>query len=258
VTDSPPDPEFSAEVESALDGLYREHPDGFVAGRNELAKTLSAEGEREAAARVRALRRPSAAAWLINRISADDPDRVEGLTAAADELADAQRRVLEDGEDPAVLRAAAAQERERIEDMVGEARRVAGAAGAPVNESVIDRVANTLRAAGSDRELRGRLLRGRLDKERSAATVAGFETLSVAKPAPKRSEKRKEVERARKELAQLRERLGAAEARRDERQRTAEDAERELRQAKADLADSRREVRELSRELTKAERRSPG
>jgi hypothetical protein len=61
-------------TDDRLDDLYREPPDRFVAGRNALAKELRAGGHRDEAERVKALRRPSAAAWLINRVAFDSPE----------------------------------------------------------------------------------------------------------------------------------------------------------------------------------------
>jgi chromosome segregation ATPase len=204
---------------------------------------------------VRSLRRPSAAAWLINRISAEDPKRVERLAKAAEALADAQRRVLDEEADPDELRSAAAAEREQIEGVVGEVRRVAGGG---VNPTVLDRVTQTLRAVGADPELRGRVLRGRVEKEQTVATV-GVPTSGPARPRRARRARTdaRGVERVRKELARLRERLHAAEERRDRADGTVQDAAAELRQAKAELTEAKREARELARQVKEAERRAP-
>jgi hypothetical protein len=60
-------------AEQRLDELYREHPESFVAGRDRLAKDLRAAGERDEADRVGKLRRPTVAAWLINRAALSSP-----------------------------------------------------------------------------------------------------------------------------------------------------------------------------------------
>ncbi len=254
------EPDLTLEVERRLDPLYSEPPDGFVASRNELAKELRAEGERGAAERVKKLRRPSRAAWLINRVSAEDPERARRFTAAVDELAEAQRRVLDEDADPAELRDAAAGERHEVEGMVEAARRVGGVGGRRASGAIIDRVAETLHAAGADAELRSRVLHGRVEREATAATI-GISALSGAgKPrrgrAPKRSQRR-EVERAGRELARLRERLEVAEARRDQSVSRVDAAEGDLRRARADLATAKREVKALQREVSAAERQLP-
>lgn len=250
---TPSESEFTPEIEHRLDPLYRESPDEFVASRNALAIDLRGEGDRSAGAAVRKLRRPSQAAWLINRVAADEPERVRRFVAAVDELADAQRRVLGGDADPAELREAAAGERREIDGVVAAAR---GVAGARASAAILDRVAETLHAAGSNDELRARMLRGRVEKESSAATIglSGLEGVAARpRSAPKRSGRR-EVERARLELARLRERLDVAVARRDHEQSRVDTAESDLRRAKADLAAAKREVRALERDVGKAER----
>lgn len=262
----------SAQADERLDALYREHPDEFVAGRNALAKELRAEGDKAGADEVKRLRRPSPAAWLVNRVSADNPDEIRAFAEATDELAEAQRRLLEDEGDPAELRKAAAEERRLLDGLVTSAREVASGRG-KVSESVIDKVTQTLRAIGVDGELRRDALRGRVEKERSVATVSGDDDLVAglaaslparkgrpkAKARPKRSRRTKdrEVERARAELARLRERLEVAETRREMGEAGIREAEKGLRSAKAEFAEVKDEIRGLKREISAAEKRAP-
>ena len=247
--------EASRGIEKRLDVLYREHPDEIVAGRNELAKELRTEGDKTAAAEVKKLRRPSPAAWLVNRISADNPKGVRDLADASDELASAQQRLLEDGGDSGELRAVVAHERELLDGLVSEAREVAAARGA-VSESIIDKVTQTFRAIGVDRELREAALRSRVEKERTVAMVGGTAS-AMYRPArkPTQHSKRREVERARAELARLRERLETVEVRRDLGESGVRAAEKGLREAKAELSEAKREVRNLKREISSAEKR---
>jgi hypothetical protein len=252
-------------ADQRLDALYRDHPDGFVAARNELASELRKEGDKTGAAEVKKLRRPSPAAWLVNRVSADNPQGVRELADASDSVAEAQRRLLEEDGDPGELRAAAATERELLESLIGEARSVAKARGA-VSESVIDKVTQTLRAIGVDPELRAAALRGRVEKERSVATMGSsgsftVPTTSAARvrkpPRPNERTKEREIERARVELARLRERLEVAETRREIGESGVREAEKGLREAKAQVAEAKGEIRGLKRELNAAEKRAP-
>src|SRR5688500_6954182 len=116
-------------VERRLDELYRERPEEFVGGRDALVRELRAEGDKESATEVKKLRRPTAAAWVINRISADEPERTREFVRASEELAKVQRRVLEGDAPGAELREAAAAEREQIEGMVADARRLTAGHG---------------------------------------------------------------------------------------------------------------------------------
>ena len=49
----------------------------FTAARNEAAKRLMDAGDADAAKQVKALRKPSRAAWAINRAVRADPDAVQ-------------------------------------------------------------------------------------------------------------------------------------------------------------------------------------
>jgi hypothetical protein len=246
--------EFPEEVEDRLGPLYRDRPEDFVAARDALARDLRGEGDRESAEQVKRLRRPSAAAWVINRLSADEPERTRALVRASDELAEAQRRVLSGEAEGDELREAAAAEREQIDAFAADARRLAAAQGANV-AAVVDRVVDTLRSVGADAELRGRVLRGRVEKEQTAATVG---IPADAKP-PRRTSGRpapRVVERGRRELTRLRRELADAEARRDSHAGYVEDAEAGLKRARADLRESKRAVRDLERQIERTERRA--
>jgi hypothetical protein len=238
-------------VDQRLDDLYREPPEEFVSRRDALARELRVEGERTSAATVKRLRRPSAAACVINRISSEEPKRTREFVRASEGLAEAQRRVLE-GEAPAdELREAAANEREHAEGMVAEARRLTAAQGGNV-ANVVDRVAETLRAVGGDAELRDRVLRGRVEKEQTAATVGipGGVKVSKRRSAGPNAAK---LERARRELSRLRRELEDAEARRGHDEESVAEAEAELRRAKSRLTGSKRAVRDLERRVKRAE-----
>ena len=244
------------DVEGRIDELYRGAPEEFVARRDELARELRAEGDRESAAEVKGLRKPSAAASVINRISAEDPERTREFVRASESLADVQRRVLEGDAPGEELRKAASNEREQVEAMVAEARRLtAGGAGNVAN--VVDRVTETLRAVGGDAELRERVLRGRVEKEQTAATmgIPGGVKLARRRAAGPNAAK---LDRARRELSRLRRELEDAQARRERDQESVGEAEDELRSAKQALTSSKRTVRDLERQVKRAEGEAGG
>jgi chromosome segregation ATPase len=242
------------ELDDRLAPLYRDPPEEFVRNRDALAKQLREEGDRDAAARVKKLRRPSQAAWLINRVSADEPERARGLVEAADNLVAAQQRMLDEGGDARELRTAAADERDRIEEMVAAARRVANDHPRPVSASVIDKVAQTLQAVGSHPELRDQLLRGRVEVDHRAATMGLPSTAALQPTKPRARTESRAAKRAREELARLRESLGETESRIDSRRRALEEAEADVRRLKLELGESEAEVRDLRRRIADAER----
>ena len=78
------------DVEGELDSLYALRPEEFVAARNDLAKRLTEAGERERAAEIKALRKPSLAVWLVNRLARERELDVQRLAKAGEALMQGQ------------------------------------------------------------------------------------------------------------------------------------------------------------------------
>lgn len=78
----------------AVDHLYGLAPTEFIAARNEMAKAARAAGERELAADIKAMRKPSTVAAELNRILRLDQDRLQALLQAALTLRDGHQSVL--------------------------------------------------------------------------------------------------------------------------------------------------------------------
>ena len=79
------------------DGLYALPLDEFVAARNDLAKALKKEGDREGAAEVAALRKPTLVAWAVNQLAHTRRREVDLLLDAGKRLIDAQQASLSKG-----------------------------------------------------------------------------------------------------------------------------------------------------------------
>lgn len=250
-----------ASTDDRLDALYREHPEGFVAGRDALVKELRDAGDRDEADRVKKLRRPSVSAWLLNRAALESPDELEQFAEASRRLEEAQGRAIEGKEGAAAdLRAAATQEREATDAVVDSARRRARAAGHPPNERALELVAETLRAASGNAQLRDRVLQGRLEREESGATLG---TPGAGESVPRRrrsppASKRPDVSHARRELKRLQRELDDATAREERARARVEQAEETLRADKRTLAERKRERVDLERQLKSAEKRAKG
>ena len=131
--------------------------------RNEAARELRKAGQREAAERVKALRKPTAAAAAVNRLVREHRGEVEQFLRAAAVLRDAQFSGKGD------LAAATKQEHEALERLTG----IGGEA-----------VRQTLLAAAVDDDAAQQLLEARLERE---LEPRGFGTLLAhAPPAPSR------------------------------------------------------------------------
>jgi hypothetical protein len=59
---------MAAALERELDALYQLPLDQFTSARDELAKRLRTDGQAEQAEQVKALRKPTVAVWLVNRL----------------------------------------------------------------------------------------------------------------------------------------------------------------------------------------------
>jgi hypothetical protein len=143
---------------AALEELFRTPPDGFVAARNALVAELKGAGEREQAARIAALRRPSAVDWALNVASADDRKELEAFVSAAGAGREAQAAALEGRSEG--LREAVGALRAASAALARRASAVATRAG--VRGATAAAVANRLGAVAADPGLSDQLRAGRL------------------------------------------------------------------------------------------------
>src|SRR5690349_10824883 len=70
--------------------LYLVPPARFVETRDSIAQQASAAGQVELAARLRALRRPTQSAWLVNLLVRNEPATMAELRALGRQLREAQ------------------------------------------------------------------------------------------------------------------------------------------------------------------------
>lgn len=125
--------------------LYALPPEEFTAARTAGSREARAAGDRDLAAQVAALRKPSAAAWTVDRLVRTDPGRVRALLDLGRRMARAQEDLA--GADLRTL----GREQHRL---LAEARAAvladAAAAGRAVTDAVLGQVEQTLRAAMAD------------------------------------------------------------------------------------------------------------
>jgi hypothetical protein len=138
----PTDPTRLGGVAEQLYGLPLEE---FTATRDARAKELRAQGERDLARDVAALRRPTTAAWAVNQLVRARRDEVEQLLALGAALRDAQGAFA--GEE---LRELNRQQHRVIAAIRQRARAVAALAGQRLTEVVGRQVEATLKAGMAD------------------------------------------------------------------------------------------------------------
>jgi hypothetical protein len=207
--------------EREIDDLYQRPLDEFTSARDELVKQLRAEGEREAAAQVKAMRKPTVAVWLVNRLAREDEVGVQRLLKAGDTLAKSQAKVAA-GSSSDEFVDARRDEQQALDRLAREAREIAEREG--IGAAAVERATQTLRAASLSDEGRELLKRGRLTEE---LEPPGFEALTgMTFAAPKLPAKKAAPKASRRrELEQAREALKAARAEERELSRAARSAE---------------------------------
>ncbi|MFC5010600.1 hypothetical protein [Nocardioides plantarum] len=128
-----------SEVLEIADELYALPLGEFTAARDARAKQLKGT---DLAAAVKALRKPSLAAWVVNVLVRRDPDQVEQVLAMGAALREAQA-----GMSGAELRELTKQRRQLTAAITTQARSWAREEGVKVTEAVADQVEATLTAA---------------------------------------------------------------------------------------------------------------
>jgi hypothetical protein len=257
-------------LDAHIDRLYGLPLDEFVLQRDALAKQLRADGDREAASAVKALRKPTAGAWALNQAVRRRREETGALLAAGERLRAAHQALLSGGG------------REELREAMGEQRALstvlADCAEAIASETgksgpaLKERVRSTLHAAALDDGVREQLAAGRLVREREAVGLGGVfgesDAAAPAAPSParspragraKRPERADQAEQAEREEA--RQLAAEAQAAVEEARTAHEDASERLEAARAAASDAQaaqREagklVRRRERELAKRER----
>ena len=125
------------------DGLYALPLGDFTPARDALVKEHKAD--KALAARVKALKKPSLAAWVVNLLVRRDAAQVEQVLAVGIALREAQANL--DGDE---LRALTRQRRQLTAAVTTQARGLAHEEGVKITEAVADQVEATLTAAMVD------------------------------------------------------------------------------------------------------------
>src|SRR4051794_10181136 len=145
------------DFDPTADALYALSPRDFTAARDERAAELRKAGDRDGAAAIKALRKPTVTAWLANQLVRRHGDEVGPLL----DLGAALREATATLSGPQ-LRELSRQRHQVIAALVAQARRLAAAEGQPVTEDAARGLEQTLTAALAH-EAAGELLRsGRL------------------------------------------------------------------------------------------------
>ncbi len=227
-----------------LDELYEVKPEEFTALRTKLSAAAKQRGDADTAKQIAAARRPTTAAWVVNRLALRDQDIRTRLAGLGERLKEAHTAM--DGE---AIRALSAEQRRLVDDVARAAFEEAELADPTA--ALRDDVTATLQAAIADPDVASRL--GRLTKaerwsgfgefgDTAMVFTATRKATSRKEPAeqPQRDDKRDDkrekaraavaaAERAKAEadaaLTELQSDLATARMRRDDARRRLQDAE---------------------------------
>lgn len=141
----------------AATALYALVPGEFVAARDARVREARAAKDRELAAALTALKRPAAAAWVVNALVRAHPDAVVELLALGEELRAAQDALAGDE-----LRRLGREQRAALAAARSLATDVADDAGQPLTEATWRQAEGTLRAAMADADAAAAVRSGRL------------------------------------------------------------------------------------------------
>jgi hypothetical protein len=250
---------MGAMADDELDELYEVKPEEFTALRTKLAAAAKQRGDGDTAKQITAARKPTTAAWVVNRLALRDQEIKGRLTGLGERLKEAHTAM-----DGNRIRELSAEQRRLVDDAARAAFEEAELA--EPTGALRDDVTGTLQAAVADPDVASRL--GRLTKaERwsgfgefgdTAMVFTATRKTSTAseKPAeaPERDDKEDDKrEAARREREKARAALVAAE-------RAKADADAALTELQSDLAtarlrrdDARRRLKDAEEALTAAE-----
>lgn len=259
-----------ADLDAVAAELYALPPDEFTAARNVRAN----QADRPLAAQIKALRKPTAAAWAVGLLAR------EGQLGDALELSAALREAQDDL-DAAELNRLGRQRRALVAALAAQAADLAAAKGVTVSASARTEVEKTINAAVMDAAAAAAVMTGRLVRTLEATGLEPVDLTDAVggsvpgvpdAPAPSRddlAERRarkaaewelREAERAAgeadRELAKIDAKLAKARERTDHLRERVDDLRAELARFEADAEKAEAAATDLEAERTEAAERA--
>jgi hypothetical protein len=237
------------DLDDVADELYGLPPDEFMPARSTYEQQARADGDRALAAEIKALGKPSTAAWVANVLVRHHREEIQNLVELGGLLREAQENLEGDQ-----LRTLDVQRRQLVSALTRQSRALANQLGHPVSGAVGQQVEETLRAAMSDPEAGEALLEGRLTSPMSYSGLGTIArpTLRVVHPPREKPPVRKPTtDKARSNAEARREEARRAAEERlrrelDEARRAVEEAEAAADEAAAAADDERRTAADLA------------
>jgi hypothetical protein len=250
-------------ADDELDSLYWVQPDAFTAQRTKLAAAAKHRGDVAAAQRISAARKPTTAAWIVNRLALLHKDTKQRVANLGDRLRAAHAAM--DGDR---IRDLSAEQHKLIDELTRTALEAADVR--KPSSTVRDDLTSTLQAAIADPEVTARL--GRLAR---AERWSGFGAFGDAAPVltatrggkakaqskqsrpklAKDSPRDKEAEAVHQQLEKLKAAVAAAERAKAEADGVLSERQGERAAARLRRDEALASLREAEREFDSAEER---
>jgi hypothetical protein len=233
--------------------LYREAPEGFIAGRDQLVKELQGAGRPEDAKVVKALRKPTVVAWALNQLADRDAKGVAELLEAGAELRAAQMAAMS-GRGADRLRTATDARRASVTRLGTEAAGALRDAGKDP-EPHADEIRSALEAAAVNEEAGEGLRTGTLERpprpESGFGDLGGLTLVPDAPTGSTRATAKKEPPPP--DLRELTRRRDAERKRAEREQATADDLASQVEVAESQLGKLKTRHREAVERAKAAE-----
>jgi hypothetical protein len=229
------------DFDAVADELFALAPAAFIERRNSLAAAARSEDDEQLAARIKALRRPTVGAALVNAFVRERGEAFASFLALGAELRDAQARG--DGQQ---MRALAARRQQLMRDLDGDVAELAEERGLTATRAVQQDVHATMLAALSDPRAAAIVQTGRLE---SALTGSAF-----ADGAPVATGGRTSANHSGAESVDPRStgRLESAERKLNEANTSADAADHTVEKLAAAVSSAQRELADLENRLEEA------
>jgi hypothetical protein len=171
--------ELPTSLEDAADLLYGVGREEFIPIRDAMVKDVRKAGDRELAKDIAALRKPSVAAWVANRLAREFPEEIEGLEELGGSLRDAQEKLEGDA-----LRQLSRQRHGLINALVERGRRIAREEAVRLGDPAVRELERTIGAALADPAAARALAGGQLAGGMEAGPGLGDGGISAAVGGP--------------------------------------------------------------------------
>jgi hypothetical protein len=235
-------------ADAELDELFAAKPEDFTALRTKLAAAAKGRGDAETAKRIAAVRKPTTAAWVVNRLVVGDTTVRERVDDLRERLRAAHAEM--DGER---IRGLSTEQRRLVDELAKAGFSEASMANPPA--ALRDDVVGTLQAAVADPDVAARL--GRLAKAERWSGFGDFGDTAMVfttttrreKPAPKSSKPVEPVKEQPRDDKRVKARADLAAA-----ERAKAEADDALSELQSDLATARLRQQDASRRLDEADR----